>query len=109
MPRVAVIRSMVMNHMIHHRAQLGVYLRLNDIPVPANLRPVGRTKQGLSQTRACMAEAARMGFLCRTSSLDFSCKSIQQFRRPRGMTRMPSSSDSPIPRADAGRVKVIPG
>jgi uncharacterized damage-inducible protein DinB len=39
MPRVAVIRSMVMNHMIHHRAQLGVYLRLNDIPVPATYGP----------------------------------------------------------------------
>src|SRR5262249_17600242 len=35
MPRVAVLRSFVMNHMIHHRAQLGVYLRLNDIAVPS--------------------------------------------------------------------------
>jgi uncharacterized damage-inducible protein DinB len=35
MPRIAVLRSFVMNHMIHHRAQLGVYLRLNDVPVPA--------------------------------------------------------------------------
>ncbi len=35
MPRVAVVRGFVMNHMIHHRAQLGVYLRLNDVPVPA--------------------------------------------------------------------------
>jgi len=34
MPRVAVIRTFVMNHTIHHRAQLGVYLRLNDVPVP---------------------------------------------------------------------------
>lgn len=34
MPRIACIRSFVMNHTIHHRAQLGVYLRLNDIPVP---------------------------------------------------------------------------
>jgi len=34
MPRVAVVRSFVMNHIIHHRAQLTVYLRLNDIPVP---------------------------------------------------------------------------
>jgi uncharacterized damage-inducible protein DinB len=34
MPRVVVMRSFVMNHMIHHRAQLGVYLRMNDIPVP---------------------------------------------------------------------------
>jgi len=39
MPRVAVLRSMIMNHMIHHRAQLGVYLRLNDIPVPSIYGP----------------------------------------------------------------------
>ncbi len=38
-PRVAVIRSFVMNHTIHHRAQLGVYLRLNDIPVPGLYGP----------------------------------------------------------------------
>ena len=38
-PRVAVFRDMVMNHMIHHRAQLGVYLRLNDVPVPATYGP----------------------------------------------------------------------
>ncbi|MGA9115871.1 MAG: DinB family protein [Bacteroidota bacterium] len=35
MPKVAVLRTFVMNHLIHHRAQLGVYLRLNNIPVPA--------------------------------------------------------------------------
>ena len=39
MPRVAVWRSFVMNHLIHHRAQLGVYLRLNDVPVPAVYGP----------------------------------------------------------------------
>lgn len=39
MPRIAVLRSFVMNHMIHHRAQLGVYLRLNDVPVPALYGP----------------------------------------------------------------------
>jgi uncharacterized damage-inducible protein DinB len=39
MPRIAVIRNMVMNHLIHHRAQLGVYLRLNDVPVPAVYGP----------------------------------------------------------------------
>ena len=39
LPRVAVFRSMIMNHMIHHRAQLGVYLRLNDLPVPALYGP----------------------------------------------------------------------
>jgi uncharacterized damage-inducible protein DinB len=39
MPRMAVLRSMLMNHMIHHRAQLGVYLRLNDVPVPGLYGP----------------------------------------------------------------------
>jgi uncharacterized damage-inducible protein DinB len=39
MPKVAVMRSFVMNHMIHHRAQLGVYLRLNDVPVPGLYGP----------------------------------------------------------------------
>ena len=39
MPRVACLRSFVMNHIIHHRAQLGVYLRLNDIPVPSIYGP----------------------------------------------------------------------
>jgi uncharacterized damage-inducible protein DinB len=34
MPRVAVLRGMMMNHAIHHRAQLGVYLRLLDVPLP---------------------------------------------------------------------------
>jgi uncharacterized damage-inducible protein DinB len=32
--RYTAYRMVVMNHQIHHRAQLGVYLRLNDIPVP---------------------------------------------------------------------------
>jgi uncharacterized damage-inducible protein DinB len=39
MPRVAVLRGIVMNHLIHHRAQLGVYLRLNNLPVPALYGP----------------------------------------------------------------------
>lgn len=39
MPKVAVMRSFVMNHIIHHRGQLSVYLRLNDIPVPAIYGP----------------------------------------------------------------------
>ena len=39
LPRIAVVRSFVMNHLIHHRAQLGVYLRLNDIPVPGAYGP----------------------------------------------------------------------
>jgi uncharacterized damage-inducible protein DinB len=39
MPRVACMRSFVMNHVIHHRAQLTVYLRLNNIPVPGLYGP----------------------------------------------------------------------
>ena len=41
MPRRAVIRSFLLNHIIHHRAVLSVYLRLNDIPVPALYGPSG--------------------------------------------------------------------
>src|SRR6266849_168192 len=39
MPRVACIRGMVMNHLIHHRAQLGVYFRLLDVAVPGLYGP----------------------------------------------------------------------
>jgi len=39
LPRTAVMRSFVMNHLIHHRAQLGVYLRLLDVPVPSIYGP----------------------------------------------------------------------
>ncbi len=39
MPKIAVLRGMVMNHLIHHRGQFTVYLRLNDIPVPALYGP----------------------------------------------------------------------
>ena len=39
MPRVAVIRAMGISHMIHHRAQLGVYLRMLDVPLPAMYGP----------------------------------------------------------------------
>lgn len=39
LPRAAVLRRMVMNHLIHHRAQLGVYLRLNGIAIPGMYGP----------------------------------------------------------------------
>jgi uncharacterized damage-inducible protein DinB len=39
MPRVACIRGMIMNHVVHHRGQLSVYLRMNNIPVPAMYGP----------------------------------------------------------------------
>jgi uncharacterized damage-inducible protein DinB len=35
MPRAMVLRSFILNHNVHHRGQLTVYLRLNDLPVPA--------------------------------------------------------------------------
>lgn len=38
-PRIGALRIMMMNHLIHHRAQLGVYYRLNDVPLPATYGP----------------------------------------------------------------------
>lgn len=43
LPRVAVLRSFIMNHMIHHRGQLSVYLRLNDVPLPSIYGPTADT------------------------------------------------------------------
>ena len=39
MPRLAVLRGLILNHILHHRGQLTVYLRLNDLPVPALYGP----------------------------------------------------------------------
>lgn len=39
MPRIAVLRTWVLNHAIHHRGQMSVYLRMNDIPVPSIYGP----------------------------------------------------------------------
>jgi uncharacterized damage-inducible protein DinB len=39
MPRMAAYRAMVMSHGIHHRAQLGLYYRLNEVPVPGMYGP----------------------------------------------------------------------
>lgn len=39
LPKVAVMRSMAMNHVYHHRAQLGVYLRLLGIAIPGMYGP----------------------------------------------------------------------
>lgn len=39
MPRIAVLRGFILNHLVHHRGQLCVYLRLNDVPVPSIYGP----------------------------------------------------------------------
>ena len=39
LPRISAIRSFVMNHSIHHRGQLSVYLRLKDVPLPSIYGP----------------------------------------------------------------------
>jgi len=39
MPRIAVLRGFVMNHLVHHRGQMSVYLRLKDVPVPSIYGP----------------------------------------------------------------------
>jgi len=44
LPRAAVLRSFVLSHMIHHRGQLTVYLRLRDVPLPATYGPSADTR-----------------------------------------------------------------
>ena len=39
LPRITALRNMVTHHLIHHRAQLGLYLRMNDVPLPATYGP----------------------------------------------------------------------
>lgn len=39
LPRIAVLRSFTFSHIIHHRAQLGVYLRMNDVALPSSYGP----------------------------------------------------------------------
>ncbi|MEA2488614.1 MAG: hypothetical protein QOH21_406 [Acidobacteriota bacterium] len=44
MPRVGVLRSFVLNHGIHHRGQLSVYLRMNDVALPEMYGPTADTR-----------------------------------------------------------------
>jgi len=46
-PRVAVIRDMILNHQAHHRGQLSVYLRLLDVPLPSIYGPTADDKSGM--------------------------------------------------------------
>lgn len=45
LPKWMALRSVVMNHMVHHRAQLGVYLRLLDVPIPGMFGPSADEKR----------------------------------------------------------------
>jgi uncharacterized damage-inducible protein DinB len=45
-PRSLLFRTMFLNHQIHHRAQLGVYLRLNNLPVPPLYGPSADDRMG---------------------------------------------------------------
>ena len=45
-PRSQLFRTMFLNHQIHHRAQLGVYLRLNNLPVPPLYGPSADDRMG---------------------------------------------------------------
>jgi len=44
--RFLAYREMFLNHLVHHRAQLGIYLRLNDQPVPAIYGPSADDRMG---------------------------------------------------------------
>lgn len=47
MPKIAVLRSFVYSHLIHHRGQMSVYLRLLDVPVPGSYGPSADDTMGM--------------------------------------------------------------
>ena len=44
LPRAAALRGFIMSHLIHHRGQLSVYLRLRDVPLPSIYGPTADTR-----------------------------------------------------------------
>jgi uncharacterized damage-inducible protein DinB len=48
MPKSAVARSVIMNHVIHHRGQLGVYFRMNDVSIPGMYGPSADEKAAMA-------------------------------------------------------------
>jgi uncharacterized damage-inducible protein DinB len=52
MPRIAVLRTVVLNHLIHHRAQLGFYLRMINATVPGMYGPSADEAPGMSEKAA---------------------------------------------------------
>ena len=63
-PKVAVMRNFVLNHMIHHRGQLVVYLRMLGVPVPSIYGPSGDEQMSGRRTLARCVEARRVSGLC---------------------------------------------
>ncbi|MFZ0593846.1 MAG: DinB family protein [Bryobacteraceae bacterium] len=58
MPRTAVLRNMVISHLIHHRGQLGVYLRLNEVEIPGMYGPSADEMQFWNQKAAAAKQTA---------------------------------------------------
>src|SRR4029077_1248483 len=57
--RFLAYRQMFLNHLVHHRAQLGVYLRLNDKPLPATYGPSADDTMGFSSWLCGADKSAR--------------------------------------------------
>jgi uncharacterized damage-inducible protein DinB len=51
LPRISAIRSFIMNHSIHHRGQLTVYLRLRNVPLPAIYGPTADDEERKKEER----------------------------------------------------------
>lgn len=57
MPRAGMLRTLLMNHLIHHRGQLSVYLRLRDVPLPSIYGPTADTVE--EEARAIAKERSQ--------------------------------------------------
>ena len=58
-PRRELLREMLISHIVHHRAQLGVYYRLLDVPVPGTYRSLrGRTAAAMTASRWMLLAAS---------------------------------------------------
>ena len=51
MPKIAVMRNFVLNHMIHHRGQLSVYLRMLGVKIPSIYGPAATNSSNVRQPR----------------------------------------------------------
>ena len=98
MPRVAVFRSFILNHAVHHRGQLSVYLRLLDVPIPNIYGPTADTEMRLHAESSQSLEPSvryRSAIRLRTTNATFAGRSPSRrmkygnHSRPKGTyTRM---------------------